>query len=155
MFLNFGNTIICISLNFIRRDLRIIDFFSGAMDARGDDISDTASNYSDHSARSKFSKRSSVMGGKPMNMKAKAKAPEPEKQFAKVSKLRPKQPITCPETMMLHEVAEMMAAKRADAALLLGAKGNLSGVITDNDMTRRARLAATCSTTLPNVGVTG
>ena len=38
---------------------------------------------------------------------------------------------------MLQEVAEMMAAKRADAALLLGPKGNLSGVITDNDMTRR------------------
>jgi hypothetical protein len=37
----------------------------------------------------------------------------------------------------LQAVAEEMASKRADAALLTGANGQLSGILTDNDMTRR------------------
>ena len=37
----------------------------------------------------------------------------------------------------IFEVAKAMAASRADAALLVGSRGNLSGIIIDNDVTRR------------------
>jgi CBS domain-containing protein len=54
-----------------------------------------------------------------------------------VSKLRPKPPITMLDTDTIHAVAEAMASRRADAALLIDSKGQLSGIITDNDITRR------------------
>eukprot|EP01034_Spumella_vulgaris_P022022 gene22022-28116_t len=54
-----------------------------------------------------------------------------------VAKLRPKAPITASDSCNILEVAMKMAASRADAALLLDADGALSGIITDNDVTRR------------------
>ena len=54
-----------------------------------------------------------------------------------VSKLRPKAPITMLDTDTIFVVAEAMASRRADAALLIDSRGQLSGIITDNDITRR------------------
>ncbi|CAM9852718.1 unnamed protein product, partial [Ectocarpus fasciculatus] len=54
-----------------------------------------------------------------------------------VSKLRPRKPVTLADTSTCFEVAQAMASNRADAALLVGADGSLSGILTDNDVTRR------------------
>ncbi|KAJ1415478.1 P-loop containing nucleoside triphosphate hydrolase protein, partial [Ochromonadaceae sp. CCMP2298] len=54
-----------------------------------------------------------------------------------VSKLRPKAPVTALDSESILDVAKKMAGSRADAALLLGADGSLSGILTDNDVTRR------------------
>jgi CBS domain-containing protein len=60
------------------------------------------------------------------------------KEFERpVSKLRPKAPITALDSETILEVAKKMANSRVDAALLLDADGALSGIITDNDVTRR------------------
>jgi CBS domain-containing protein len=59
------------------------------------------------------------------------------KEERPVSKLRPKTPIIMKDTDTIFAVAEAMSAKRADAALLVNKKGKLSGIITDNDVTRR------------------
>ena len=54
-----------------------------------------------------------------------------------VSKLRPKQPLMLQESSTVFAVAEAMASKRVDAALLLDKSSRLSGIITDNDIARR------------------
>ena len=54
-----------------------------------------------------------------------------------VSKLRPKQPLMLQESSTVFAVAEAMASKRVDAALLLDKNSRLSGIITDNDIARR------------------
>eukprot|EP01037_Dinobryon_pediforme_P021549 gene21549-22443_t len=54
-----------------------------------------------------------------------------------VSKLRPKAPTTATDSQSIYDVAVKMAANRVDAALLLDESGSLSGIITDNDITRR------------------
>jgi CBS domain-containing protein len=59
------------------------------------------------------------------------------KEERPVSKLRPKTPIIMKDTDTIFAVAEAMSSKRADAALLVNKKGKLSGIITDNDITRR------------------
>jgi CBS domain-containing protein len=62
----------------------------------------------------------------------------PAKKYEKpVSKLRPKVPLSAADDCTISEVASLMASKRADAALLVNAEGGLSGIITDNDITRR------------------
>jgi CBS domain-containing protein len=106
-------------------------FFKGAMDARGDqDVSDTASNRSAGvsvagTMKSKVSKRMNI-------------APAPKKRNARpVSKLRPKAPLVVLDSTFLQDLAEMMATNRMDAALLVSDDGRLSGIITDNDFTRR------------------
>jgi signal-transduction protein with cAMP-binding, CBS, and nucleotidyltransferase domain len=48
-----------------------------------------------------------------------------------------KAPITCSDMESIFVVTEAMASRRADAALLINSKGHLSGIITDNDITRR------------------
>ena len=55
----------------------------------------------------------------------------------KVSKLRPKAAITLSDQTTVQEVAEAMANRRADNALLLEEGGILAGILTDNDITRR------------------
>lgn len=54
-----------------------------------------------------------------------------------VSKLRPKKPLILSGNNTILEVAEAMASERTDAAILTGQNGNLKGIITDNDLTRR------------------
>ena len=54
-----------------------------------------------------------------------------------VSKLRPKKPLMLQDSLTVFESVELMASRRADAALLVNSEGQLSGIITDNDVTRR------------------
>ena len=83
------------------------DFFSGAMDARGDgdSVSDTASDYSRGTASTR--KKNASAGGV-----ASSKA----SQDRSVAKLRPKAPITVKDTASILEVTQAMSAVRADAA---------------------------------------
>jgi signal-transduction protein with cAMP-binding, CBS, and nucleotidyltransferase domain len=53
-----------------------------------------------------------------------------------VKKLRPRTPLAVKEDSSILEVAKLMASKRTDAAILISDRG-LSGIITDNDITRR------------------
>jgi CBS domain-containing protein len=95
------------------------DFFSGAMEARGDadDISDTASNHSSSSLKSKAKSVGASVAKKVTKDEPKVDAAKVMKQERPVSKLRPKAPITVVETASILEVAQAMAASRADAAL--------------------------------------
>ena len=77
---------------------------------------------------------SSVMGGGGASVSKEIALKQAERT---VAKLRPKLPITVSDKASIFEVAKAMAASRADAALLVGGRGNLSGIITDNDVTRR------------------
>ena len=110
------------------------DFFGGAMAARDDaTASDTASNRSGSiHTRPKVAVAKSP--AKPPSVKP---APESTHVDRPVSKLRPKPPITLRDDLSVLEVAKAMSASRVDAALLVSAKGNLSGILTDNDITRR------------------
>ena len=60
-----------------------------------------------------------------------------KKDSRPVSKLRPTPPITLSDSSSILQVAQAMAAKRSDAALLVDANKGLSGILTDNDITRR------------------
>ena len=54
-----------------------------------------------------------------------------------VSKLRPKPPILVVDTSSVADVCRTMSSSRADAALVVSSSGELRGIITDNDVTRR------------------
>jgi signal-transduction protein with cAMP-binding, CBS, and nucleotidyltransferase domain len=106
-------------------------FFDGMMTARGDrDVSDTASNDSARVSVAHSRATASRTKGAPSSDE-KAKLDRP------VSKLRPKTPVTVVESSSIFDVAIKMAASRVDAALLIGQRGDLAGIITDNDITRR------------------
>ena len=102
------------------------DFFSSAMNARGDDGSETSSIHSGHGG---LRPRAQSRGSVKMSVSSVQSRP--------VSKLRPKVPLTVSDSASVFEVTEYMAAKRVDAALLVNARGELSGIMTDNDLTRR------------------
>ena len=108
------------------------DFFSGALDARGDDTMSQSSGGSSPRALHVPAKLS-------FGQSIPSPAPSPPRQRIEkpVAKLRPKAAVIAGDDMTVSEVAKLMAAKRADAALLLNDTGTLSGIITDNDITRR------------------
>ena len=54
-----------------------------------------------------------------------------------VSKLRPKKALISHTSDSVLSVAQMLANKRGDASLIIGATGELAGIITDTDVTRR------------------
>ncbi|KAL9188488.1 hypothetical protein ACHAXT_006866 [Thalassiosira profunda] len=54
-----------------------------------------------------------------------------------VSKLRPKAPMTSPSDSSVLAVAQLLASKRGDAAIITDPSGGLAGIITDTDVTRR------------------
>ncbi|KAL7538744.1 hypothetical protein ACHAXR_012350 [Thalassiosira sp. AJA248-18] len=54
-----------------------------------------------------------------------------------VSKLRPKAPMISNSTSSVLAVAQLLASKRGDAAIITGQNGGLAGIITDTDVTRR------------------
>jgi signal-transduction protein with cAMP-binding, CBS, and nucleotidyltransferase domain len=112
------------------------DFFSGAMAAGGDDGESELSYGSSllQNSSHKSGKAASVHSRDDSKLLVKAKARNDERP---VSRLRPKVPITMVDTDTIFAVAEAMASRRADAALLIDSKGQLSGIITDNDITRR------------------
>jgi CBS domain-containing protein len=112
------------------------DFFSGAMAAGGDDGESELSYGSSllQMSAHKAGKAASVHSRDDSKLLVKAKARNDERP---VSRLRPKVPITMVDSETIFAVAEAMASRRADAALLIDSKGQLSGIITDNDITRR------------------
>ncbi|KAL7551539.1 hypothetical protein ACHAWF_014727, partial [Thalassiosira exigua] len=54
-----------------------------------------------------------------------------------VSKLRPKAPMISASSDTVVSVAQMLASKRGDAAIVTDSSGGLAGIITDTDVTRR------------------
>jgi myosin heavy subunit/predicted transcriptional regulator len=54
-----------------------------------------------------------------------------------VSKLRPKKPLLSALDDSIASMTQMLANKRGDASLVVGADGGLAGIITDTDITRR------------------
>lgn len=107
------------------------DFFKGAMDI-GDDASD--SEISERSA-SRMKKRRGSIGGDAQSV---ISAPESTTAHRPVSSLRPKMPVLLSEDMTVQTAVEALAARRADAGLILDTNtGKLLGIITDNDITRR------------------
>ncbi|KAJ3122116.1 hypothetical protein HK100_012125 [Physocladia obscura] len=55
-----------------------------------------------------------------------------------VASLKPNQAITVLETARIVQAAQLMAAKRADAVLVVNEEGQLSGILTDKDIAYRA-----------------
>lgn len=55
-----------------------------------------------------------------------------------VHKLRPAKPFTSPSTASIRSVATMLSSKRANSCIVLGPDGQLAGIVTDTDFTRRA-----------------
>jgi len=95
--------------------------FAKAMDC--DDLTDSASVPS---RQVKSAKSGSVSGSV-----ARKKDDRP------VSKLRPKKPILMSDSESVLSIAQVLAAKRGDAALIFNVNGGLAGIITDTDVTRR------------------
>ena len=54
-----------------------------------------------------------------------------------VKNLRPSRPLSSPDDDSILSVAQMLAARRGNAALLVGQNGDLAGILTDTDVTRR------------------
>ncbi|KAH8050436.1 hypothetical protein JL722_11406 [Aureococcus anophagefferens] len=55
-----------------------------------------------------------------------------------VEKLRPEAPVVLEASTVISDVCKAMAAKRTDCALLTSAVGTLAGIVTDNDVARKA-----------------
>ncbi|KAL7425414.1 hypothetical protein ACHAXH_000006, partial [Discostella pseudostelligera] len=87
-----------------------------------DDLSDTASVHSHLVGSIKGSVRSARNTGK---------------TIPPVSKLRPKAPNVCTTDDSVLAVAQMLASKRGDAAIITNSDGELAGIMTDTDVTRR------------------
>ena len=54
-----------------------------------------------------------------------------------VSKLRPKKPMISTTTDSILSMVQMLSNKRGDASLVIDPSGDLAGIITDTDITRR------------------
>lgn len=107
------------------------NFFDGVMNARGDrDVSDTGSNTSGIAPSASRSKARSKAGGGGDGVSARSSHVANSNLDRPVSKLRPKAPITVDDVSSIFEVAKQMAASRVDAALLIGQRGDLAGIIT-------------------------
>ena len=66
------------------------------------------------------------------------KAEKPRPEGRPVAKLRPEQPVVLDASTPIADVCEAMAARRTDCALLTSAAGALAGIVTDNDVARKA-----------------
>ena len=106
------------------------DFFSGALDMNTAGRRDDASSV--HSANNDKVNQSYMS-----SVACSSAITEPIVRVKKVSKLRPKVPVTLSATQTIQNVAEAMAHKRSDAAILVNDTGSLQGILTDNDITRR------------------
>ena len=108
----------------------MLAFWGSAMDLAGDDTSSvgSASKSVVSVSRSAVSASSKAIA---------SKAAQPERTSRAVSKLRPSKAIKVKATDSVTEACQRMAAKRADAALVVAANGVLCGIITDTDVARR------------------
>lgn len=103
------------------------DFFSGAMAVNGDNDRDTDSDSgSNHSGSLRVGGQSKASTTTSAGTATRKEGERP------VSKLRPK---LASENIL--DAAKKMALNCVDAAVLRDAEGTLSGIITDNDVTRR------------------
>jgi CBS domain-containing protein len=115
------------------------NFFDGVMNARGDrDVSDAGSNASGSAPSAARSKARSKTGGGSGGDGVSARSGQAGNGNLDraVSKLRPKAPITVDDVSSIFEVAKQMAASRVDAALLIGQRGDLAGIITGTSVCR-------------------
>ncbi|MFN9999766.1 MAG: CBS domain-containing protein, partial [bacterium] len=110
------------------------DFFNNAMNARGDDEGSETSSL--HSGRASTTRPKGQSAGGSVKAIGSVENSVVTQQRP-VSKLRPKAPLTVSDRVSIVEVCELMASKRVDAALLVNSRGELSGILTDNDVTRR------------------
>jgi len=94
--------------------------FAHAMDC--DDLTDNASIHSHHSGS--------------VNNRS-VKSSKSARDNMPVSKLRPKAPMVSTSSDTVLSVAQMLASKRGDAAIITDQSGGLAGIITDTDVTRR------------------
>ena len=91
--------------------------FAQAMDC--DDLTDAGSVHSNRAGSVRSANLSRKMDERP------------------VAKLRPKKPILIGTTESVLAVAQTLASRRLDAALIVDSGGGLAGIITDTDVTRR------------------
>jgi CBS domain-containing protein len=115
------------------------DFFNGGLQQDSAETVSQTSSLDQRSANVKGGAASRRSDDRSRGQSGVATAPSktvgvPERP---VSKLRPKKPVTVSDESTCLEVAQAMAASRADAALLISARGTLTGILTDNDVTRR------------------
>ena len=96
------------------------DFFSSAMNARGDEEGSELS--------FPVSNTMPPVPRQPRKLRGDQRP---------VSRLRPKVPLIVSDNASILAVCEQMTKKRSDAALLVNSKGKLAGILTDNDLTRR------------------
>merc|ERR1712151_402815 len=106
-----------------------------------DDNSETASVRSTESRKSAGSRAASVKSArnvsKPLTSKSNMETVEETKDERPVSKLRPSKPLISNSSESVLEVAQMLASRRGYAAIIANNNGNLEGIITDKDFTRR------------------
>jgi len=98
--------------------------FSNSMEL--DDLSDTASVHSRDSFHPSARSRSSIK-----------KSDQGKTESKTVAKLRPKKPNTALSSDSILSVTKMLATKRGNSSLILNTAGDLCGIITDTDITRR------------------
>lgn len=97
-----------------------------------EDNSDTASFYSGRAGSLAKSTRSNKSKRQPDDGHS-----TPAVDTRMVSKLRPRKPIVANSSERVLAVTQILANKRGDAALIVGSKGELKGIFTDTDVTRR------------------
>ena len=101
--------------------------FSSALDM--DEYSDDASFIS--------GKGSTVAGSTVRENRSKAPSIKKQENIRPVSKLRPKKPLVSSSNDTVLAVSKMLAAKRGSASLVVDEEGQLAGIVTETDITRR------------------
>jgi CBS domain-containing protein len=82
----------------------------------------------------------SVVSGysKSVNSVATGRSKDKKKSVKTVSNLRPSKPILSLSTESIVSVAQLLQRKRGDSSLVVTPEGDLAGILTDTDFTRRA-----------------
>jgi len=96
-------------------------FFGATMDLAGEGFSDSSSVRSGQSRHSQRSLQSTFSS----------------KEDRKVSRLRPRAPVTASQSEPIGNVAKRMTQNRSDVALLIDSNGGLAGIFTANDVVGR------------------
>ena len=100
--------------------------FSSSLDM--DDLSDSASQYSG---------RVDAVGSVSRSIKSRKSNNDVSKDTRTVSMLRPRKALVAGTDNSILSVAQMLSDNRGCAGILVSRRGDLAGIITDTDMTRR------------------